>query len=92
VLALAGSAEPQSPPAEGPATESLRISVDVDLVVLQASVRDRPHLVHDLSERDFEVYEDGVLEPIRELRHEDVPVTVGLVIDHSEISSRSSGT
>jgi Ca-activated chloride channel family protein len=84
VLRLAGSAEPQSPPADGPAPESPRISVNVDLVVLQAAVRNRGgHLVSDLREQDFEVYEDGVRQSIRLFRHEDVPVTVGLVIDHS---------
>jgi VWFA-related protein len=84
VLALAGSAEPQPPPAEDPAAESLRISVDVNLVVLQATVRDRGgHLVSDLRQRDFEVYEDGIRQSIHLFRHEDVPVTVGLIIDHS---------
>jgi VWFA-related protein len=39
--------------------------------------------VSDLGERDFEVYEDGVAQPIRLFRNEDIPVTVGLVVDHS---------
>src|SRR5271157_476880 len=64
--------------------ESYRISVNVDLVVLQATARDRKgRLVSDLRERDFQVYEDGVRQAIRLFRHEDIPVTVGLVIDHS---------
>jgi VWFA-related protein len=37
----------------------------------------------NLEERDFEVYEDGVPQHIRLFRNEDVPVTVGLVVDHS---------
>ena len=78
---LAAGARPQS---ENPAEDSLRISVNVDLVVLQATVRDRGgRLVSDLREQDFEVYEDRVRQDIRLFRHEDVPVTVGLVIDHS---------
>jgi VWFA-related protein len=40
-------------------------------------------LVSDLAEPDFEVYEDGVSQRIRLFRNEDVPVTVGLVVDHS---------
>lgn len=81
VVALAGRAEPQS---ESTAADSLRISVDVNLVVLQATVRDRGgHLVSDLRQRDFEVYEDGARQTISLFQHEDVPVTVGLVIDHS---------
>jgi len=36
-----------------------------------------------MREQDFEVYEDGVRQSIRLFRHEDIPVTVGLVVDHS---------
>ncbi|HLK65710.1 MAG TPA: VWA domain-containing protein [Bryobacteraceae bacterium] len=61
-----------------------RISVNVDLVVLQATVRDRKgRLAPDLREQDFEIYEDGVRQTIHLFRHEDTPVTVGLVVDHS---------
>jgi Ca-activated chloride channel family protein len=61
-----------------------QISVNVDLVVLQATVRDRGnHVVSDLHEQDFEVYEDGVRQALTVFRHEDVPVTVGLIVDHS---------
>jgi Ca-activated chloride channel family protein len=71
-------------PSIGPDQEAYRISVDVDLVVLQATVRDREgHTVKELSQQDFEVFEDGVPQRTRLFRHEDTPVTVGLVIDHS---------
>jgi Ca-activated chloride channel family protein len=75
----------QAPPAgKGPEQEGFQISVDVDLVVLQATVRDRDgHTVPHLGEQDFKVYQDGALQPIRLFRHEDTPVTAGLVIDHS---------
>jgi Ca-activated chloride channel family protein len=64
--------------------EPFKISVNVDLVVLQATVRDpKGGLVSGLRERDFAVYEDGVRQSIKLFSHEDVPVTVGLVIDHS---------
>jgi Ca-activated chloride channel homolog len=64
--------------------ENFRISVEVDLVVLQATVRDRTgHTVMDLGRRDFEVFEDGRPQPIQLFRHEDTPVTIGLVVDHS---------
>ncbi len=82
VAAFGSYAAPQAP---GEAPESpYKISVDVHLVALQASVHDRHGLfVSDLTERDFEVYEDGVRQSIQLFRHEDVPVTVGLVVDHS---------
>ena len=64
--------------------DAYRVSVDVDLVVLQATVRDRGgHAVGELRQQDFVVLEDGRPQTIRLFRHEDTPVTVGLVIDHS---------
>jgi Ca-activated chloride channel family protein len=64
--------------------EAFRITVDVDLVLLQATVRDRKgRLVSHLREQDFQVYEDGVLQRIRFFQRDDVPITAGLIIDHS---------
>jgi VWFA-related protein len=61
-----------------------QISVNVHLVVLNASVRDaKGRVVPELREQDFQVYEDGVRQDIRLFLHEDIPVTVGLVVDHS---------
>lgn len=71
-------------PGKSPQPEAFRISVDVDLVVLQVTVRDHQgHTVMELDSKDFEVFEDGRPQPIRLFRHEDTPVTVGLIIDHS---------
>jgi len=82
---VAGGAEPQSPPsieAQGP--PPYQISVNVDFVVLNATVRDgKGRFASDLREENFEVYENGVRQTIRLFRHEDIPVTVGLVVDHS---------
>ena len=85
VLAAGGFAAAQlKPSGAGPDAEAFRISVDVSLVVLQATVCDREgHTVPNLASQDFEVFEDGRPQPIRLFRHEDTPVTVGLVIDHS---------
>ncbi len=77
LIGLACTAEPQ-------VGEPFQISVDVDLVVLNPVVRDRKgQFASDLREGDFQVYEDGVRQTIKLFRHEDVPVTVGLVVDHS---------
>ena len=85
LIDFAGNAGPQAPVSSDPqAPGSHRISVDVNLVVLNATVRDqkgRP--ASNLGEHDFEVYEDGVRQALRLFLHEDIPVTVGLVIDHS---------
>jgi len=85
LLILAGFAGWQAPPAsQDQDAESFRLSVDVALVVLHATVSDRQGgFVSDLCEQDFVVYEDGVPQRIRLFRNEDIPVTVGLVVDHS---------
>ena len=54
------------------------------MVVLRATAQDHKNIpVAGLKQEDFQVYEDGVLQPIKHFSHEDVPVTVGLVIDNS---------
>ena len=56
----------------------------MDMVVLHATAQDRKNtLVSGLDKDDFRVYEDGVLQPIKYFSHEDIPVTVGLVVDNS---------
>jgi VWFA-related protein len=60
------------------------IKVDVDVVVLRATTQDRKNiLVSGLNKDDFQVYEDGALQTIKYFSHDDVPVTVGLVVDNS---------
>jgi VWFA-related protein len=69
---------------QDPAAGSFRISVDVPLVVLHATVTGRQGtLVSNLGEQDFQVYENGVPQHIQLFKNEDIPVAVGLVIDHS---------
>ncbi|MGB7760165.1 MAG: VWA domain-containing protein [Bryobacteraceae bacterium] len=84
-IALAAYAGDRAPQAkQEPDSGSFRVSVDVALVVLHATVTGRQGgFVSDLGERDFEVFENGVPQRIRLFENEDIPVTVGLVIDHS---------
>jgi Ca-activated chloride channel homolog len=82
LMAYAGQQTP--PERQDHDARSFRISVDVPLVVLHATVTDRGSgLVSDLGVQDFEVYEDGVPQRIRLFKNEDMPVTVGLIVDHS---------
>ena len=85
LIGLAAGAQPGVAAAgKGQDPEPYRISVDVNLVVLHATVLDRKgSFVSDLRDQDFEVYQDGVRQSVRLFRHEDIPVTVGLVVDHS---------
>jgi VWFA-related protein len=60
------------------------IRTTADLVVLRANVRDHKGApIAGLTREAFQVYEDKVLQQIESFSHEDVPVTVGLVIDTS---------
>jgi len=85
LIVLAGYAGDQAP-TQGQDRDagSFRISVDVALVVLHATVTERDGaFAHDLVEQDFQVYEDRVPQRIQLFKNEDIPVTVGLVVDHS---------
>ena len=60
------------------------IRINVELVVLHAAVLDRKRRpVAGLGKANFQIYENGVLQEIESFSHEDIPVTVGLVIDNS---------
>ena len=59
-------------------------NVDVNLVLLNASVADRNgKIVDNLPQSAFQISEDGVAQQIRLFRREDAPVAVGLVVDNS---------
>jgi VWFA-related protein len=78
------AAPSQTPASARNGSSDYTLRVNANLVVLSATVVDRHNaLVSGLGKDDFQVYEDRVLQPIRHFSHEDVPVTVGLVIDNS---------
>jgi len=84
LISLLARAGPQISPAPEPDSGSFRVTVDVPLVVLHATVTGRKgDNVSDLGERDFQIQENGVPQRIQLFKNEDIPVTVGLVIDHS---------
>lgn len=57
---------------------------ETDLVVLHATVEDsKGAFVPDLKQQNFHVFEDKAEQQISVFRREDVPVTVGLIIDNS---------
>lgn len=54
------------------------------LVVLHASVTNKKgKLVNDLTRKAFSVFENGTLQEVKIFRHEDVPVSLGIIIDDS---------
>ncbi|MGE0405593.1 MAG: VWA domain-containing protein [Candidatus Korobacteraceae bacterium] len=57
---------------------------EVDEVVLHATVvDDKRRFVNDLSRESFQVFENGQPQQIRSFRREDVPVSVGILVDNS---------
>ena len=57
---------------------------DTRVVVCNTTVVDKNgHLVTDLNRDNFAVYENGVQQKIADFKREDVPVSLGLIIDNS---------
>jgi VWFA-related protein len=57
---------------------------DIRVVVLPTTVVDKSgHLVTDLTRQQFTVYENNVVQAIAKFKREDVPVSLGLIIDNS---------
>lgn len=93
VFACAGAlwaqdaASPPAPPADSQAERADQGAIfrsDTRLVVLPVTVVDKSgHLVTNLPRSAFQVYENGVQQDIKIFRREDVPVSMGLIIDNS---------
>jgi len=70
--------------ADNPTQASTVIRVDTRLVVLHATVVDKKgRLLLNLPESAFQVFENGVPQHIKLFKREDVPVSMGLIIDNS---------
>ncbi|PYU15433.1 MAG: VWA domain-containing protein, partial [Acidobacteria bacterium] len=72
-----------APPAQKQ-DDNFRIQRDVNLVVLHATVLDdRGRFVPDLKQENFRVLEDKVEQKLALFKREDIPISVGLVVDNS---------
>ncbi len=61
-----------------------RIQVEVNMVLVDVSVtNEKDQIVEGLTQNDFHVYENHIEQPITVFKHEDVPITVGLLLDAS---------
>jgi Ca-activated chloride channel homolog len=71
--------------AQTPAKQTpFKVEVDVELVQLHVAVTDKEgRMIPALTEENFQVFEDNVLQDISLFRHEDIPLSMGLVIDNS---------
>jgi VWFA-related protein len=87
---LPSGAPPMPPPPDqfekqpGQEKDGARIKVNVNLVVLHTSVLDdRNHFVDGLKPENFRVFEDRVEQKLSVFKREDIPVSLGLIIDNS---------
>src|ERR1035438_10021012 len=86
VFSLASALFAQTPPQQAkPVDELSTIKVDVDVVSVLTSVRDKKGaLIANLAKEDFTILEDGKAQPIKYFTREtDLPLTIGLLIDVS---------
>ena len=82
--AFAVYAQQRPQPVPQSAGEVPVIRVDTRLVVCHTTVVDKNgHLVTDLPQSAFHVFENDVPQPIQRFKREDVPVSLGLIIDNS---------
>lgn len=84
IVTLAASLAAQTP-IQKPAVDDEPIKVNVDVVSVLASVRDkRGALIPNLEQQDFTVLEDGKPQTIKYFAREtDLPLTIGLLVDVS---------
>jgi len=84
---LAGSllfAQPARAPAAQQSQEDPTFRSDTRLVILPISVSDKSgKLITDIPQKAFKVYENGAEQPIKIFKREDVPISLGIIIDNS---------
>lgn len=82
--AIAQIPPPPAPPPSAQQGDTAVFRSDTRLVVLHASVVDKGgKLVTSLPQNAFKVYENGAEQAIKLFRREDVPVSMGILIDDS---------
>ena len=80
----AKSTSPVFTESDGNDSAGFKLSVNVQLVMVDATVKDRSGRPLDkLTQKDFHVYEDGVEQEIRNFSRDEFPLAVALVIDRS---------
>ena len=86
ILIFTGLLAAQNPAPPPPAAQDdiPTFRTDLNLVVLHASVLDKSgKLVTTIPQTAFHVFENNVEQPIKLFRREDVPVSMGIIIDNS---------
>jgi VWFA-related protein len=88
--ALSQCGAPAQAPAQRPAEQTPTIRVDVDVVSVLCTVKDRKgRLINTLDKNDFEIFEDGQKQQVRYFTRETaLPLTIGLLVDTSVSQQR----
>ena len=82
--ATATEAWQQRPLQETVNPDDFRLRVETDLVVLHATVLDKnSRPVADLRQEHFRVFENNVEQKLKIFKREDLPISVGIVVDNS---------
>lgn len=77
-------ARPQAPGELTRGKGGFTLTRDVDEVILNATViDDHDHLISGLKKEDFRVAEDSVPQNVTSVQEQDIPVSIGLLIDNS---------
>lgn len=83
-VVLVAQETPQQEQPQKNANNDFVLSVDVELVQLPISVLDKEgRPVNGLAKDHFQIFEDNVQQQIKLFKHEDIPLSLGLVIDNS---------
>jgi Ca-activated chloride channel homolog len=78
------SGQTSNPAAIGRDNGRYTLQRNVDEVVLNATVLDdHQHMVTTLAKDDFKVSEDGVAQTITSFQHQDIPISLGILVDNS---------
>jgi len=84
IILFAQSAPPASAPTPVAQDEVPTFTMDTRLVVVHASVTDKNgKLITNLPESSFKVFENGVQQQLKLFRREDIPVSMGIIVDNS---------
>ncbi len=81
----AQQAQPQNQPPQNQEDEPIAVfRSGTELVDLPVSVLDKSgKLIPDIPQSAFKVYENNIEQPIKSFRRDDIPVSIGIIIDNS---------
>src|SRR5262249_25137961 len=84
-VCAAGAAVSLSARQQPPVAADKRFQSGIEITSVTATVTDKDgHLVHDLPQELFEVYEDGTRQTITQFTRERVPIGLGVLLDVSD--------